>query len=287
MSNPKMAKTADSNHGRRILAYIVLGILTVLCLIWFVLLIMTTTKNHADLTGVFTFKFGGSFIDNFKSSLTSSQNIFRGMLNSFIISGSCALLTVYFSTVTAYAIHAYDFKGKGAIFTFILAIMMIPGQVTILGFLDLLRAMNLMENYTGLIIPSIAAPVTFYYIKQYMESALPMSLIEAARIDGSGEIRTFNTIALPLMKPAIAVQAIFAFVGQWNNFFIPSQVIIKNRDLKTVALLIADLRSSDWLNFDLGQVYMTIFLAIMPVIIVYMFLSKYIVGGLALGSVKG
>ena len=225
-------------------------------------------------------------MSNLRKSM-NSQNMLRGLLNSIIVSGSCALLSTYFSTLTAYAIHAYDFKFKGAIFTFILAVMMIPSQVTILGFVDLLDKLGLVENYTGLIVPSIAAPVVFYYIKQYMESALPLSLVEAARIDGSGEIRTFNFIVLPLMKPVIAVQAIFAFVAQWNNFFVPSQIIIENRELKTVALLIADLRSADFLNWDLGTVNMSIFVAIFPVIVIYLLLSKNIVGGLTMGSVKG
>ncbi len=250
------------------------------------MLFLLTTQSHGEQFGSFKFMIGKSFFDNISGAL-NTQNMIRGMINSVIISGSCAILGVYFSTLTAYAIHAYDFKLKGAAFTFILAVMMVPTQVTVLGFVDLLRFFDLTENYTGLIVPSIAAPVTFYYIKQYMESALPLSLVEAARIDGSGEFRTFNSIVLPLMKPAIAVQAIFAFVGQWNNYFVPSQIIIEKRELKTVALLIASLRSADWKSFNLGHVNATIFLSILPVIVIYLILSKNIVGGLALGSVKG
>lgn len=276
----------SATRRRKTIAYIVLIFLTFLCLIWFLLLFLSTTQAHSQLVQGFTIKLGGSFMSNLRKSM-NSQNMLRGLLNSIIVSGSCALLSTYFSTLTAYAIHAYDFKFKGAIFTFILAVMMIPSQVTILGFVDLLDKLGLVENYTGLIVPSIAAPVVFYYIKQYMESALPLSLVEAARIDGSGEIRTFNFIVLPLMKPAIAVQAIFAFVAQWNNFFVPSQIIIENRELKTVALLIADLRSADFLNWDLGTVNMSIFVAIFPVIVIYLLLSKNIVGGLTMGSVKG
>lgn len=191
-----------------------------------------------------------------------------------------------FSTLTAYAIHVYDFKLKKFIFTFILMIMMVPTQVTVLGFIQLMTKMKLINNFIPLIVPSIAAPVTFYYLKQYMESALPLALIEAARIDGSGEIRTFNTIALPLMKPAIAVQAIFTFVGSWNNYFIPT-FILKKEKMKTIPIIIAQLRSSDYLKFDMGQVYMMIALSIFPVIIVYLILSKNIVSGIAMGSVKG
>ena len=166
-------------------------------------------------------------------------------------------------------------------FTFILAIMTIPTQVTALGFIQLVADMKLEDNFIPLIIPAIAAPATFFYMKQYMESALPLSLVEAARIDGSGEFRTFNSIVLPLMKPAIAVQAIFTFVANWNNYFTPALVLHDDK-MKTLPILIAQLRSADFLKFDMGQVYVTIAFSIFPVIIVYLFLSKYIVQGLSL-----
>ena len=188
--------------------------------------------------------------------------------------------------MTAYAIHAYNFKFKKVMFTFILMVMMIPTQVTALGFLQLIGNMGLEDSFVGLIVPSIAAPVTFFYMKQYLDSTLPMAIIEAARIDGAGEFRIFNTIILPLAKPAIAVQAIFAFVGSWNNYFIPA-LILHEDSKKTLPILIAQLRSADYLKFDMGQVYMMIAFSIFPVIIVYLCLSKYIVQGTTLGGVKG
>ena len=171
-------------------------------------------------------------------------------------------------------------------FTFIMMIMMIPSQVTALGFLQLVGKMKLEDSFIPLIVPTIAAPITFFYMKQYMESTLPLSLVEAARIDGSGEFRTFNTIVLPLMKPAIAVQAIFTFVTSWNNYFTPA-LILHDDKKKTLPILIAQLRAADWLKFDMGQVYVMIAFSIFPVILVYLFLSKHIVQGVALGSVKG
>ena len=218
--------------------------------------------------------------------MAGSLPIVRGMLNSLLVSVCSAALCVYFSTMTAYAIYAYDFKMKRFISTFILAVMMIPSQVTALGFLQLVNRMKLQDNFIPLIIPSIAAPVTYFYMKQYMESNLPMALIEAARIDGAGEFYTFNTIIIHLMKPAIAVQAIFTFVGSWNNYFVPALILHKDK-LKTLPILIAQLRSADFLKFDMGQVYVTIAFSIFPVILVYLILSKYIVGGVAAGSVKG
>jgi multiple sugar transport system permease protein len=211
--------------------------------------------------------------------------VLNGMLNSVIVAGLSAGLCVYFSCMTAYAIHAYNFKGKKAIFTFILMIMMIPTQVTALGFITFMGKLKLMDSFIPLIIPSIAAPVVFFYMKQYMDSNLPLSLLEAARIDGCGEFRTFNSIVLPLMKPAIAVEAIFTFVSSWNNYFTPALILSTDKK-KTLPILIAQLRSADWLKFDMGVVYVTIAFSIFPVIVVYLFLSKYIVGGVTAGGVK-
>lgn len=155
-----------------------------------------------------------------------------------------------------------------------------------LGFLQLLGKLHMDDSFVPLIVPSIAAPVTFFYMKQYMENNLPLELVEAARIDGSGEFRTFNRIVFPLMKPAIAVQAIFSFVQSWNNYFIPALVLHSDKK-KTLPVLIAQLRSADFLKFDMGQVYVMIAFSIFPVIIVYILLSRFIVSGVALGGVKG
>ena len=272
---------------RRAVAYLALVLVSVLCLFWFYILFINATRSHGDLTTGFTPIPSTHLLENWHNLLTKSTlPIWSGMFNSFIVAALSAILSTYFSTMTAYAIHAYDFKLKKFMFSFILMIMMIPTQVTALGFLQLVSKMKLEDSFIPLIVPAIAAPATFFYMKQYMESTLPLSLVEAARIDGSGEFRTFNTIAFPLMKPAIAVQMIFTFVTSWNNYFTPA-LILHNEKKKTLPILIAQLRSADWLKFDMGQVYVLIAFSIFPVIIVYLFLSRFIVQGVALGSVKG
>ena len=282
----RRVKTGTSVTTRRTIAYIVLALITFMCLFWFYILFINATRSHSDLTKGFTLIPGGNALENWNNLMHSTQPVISGMKNSLIIAICAAALSTYFSTMTAYAIHAYEFKIKNAMFTFILAVMMIPTQVVALGFIELMRKMKLMDTFTPLIIPAIAAPATFFYMKQYMESALPMALLEAARIDGSGEFRTFNSIVLPLMKPAIAVQAMFTFVASWNNHFTPALVLTTDTK-KTLPILIAQLRSADFLKFDMGQVYMMIAFSIFPVIIVYLILSKYIVGGVAVGAVKG
>ena len=290
-----MAKTTNKVKGlsgslglgaRRVIAYVFLGFISVLCLFWFYVLLVNATRSHGEMTLGFTPVPSTHFLDNWKSLMESSLPVIRGMLNSLFVAAASALLSTYFSTMTAYAIHAYDFKLKKFMFTFILMIMTIPSQVTALGFIDLVGKMNLEDSFIPLIVPTIAAPVTFFYMKQYMESALPLSLIEAARIDGSGEFRTFNSIIIPLMKPAIAVQAIFTFVSSWNNYFTPA-LILHDNNKKTLPILIAQLRAADFLKFDMGQVYMMIAFSIFPVVVVYLILSKHIVQGVAMGSVEG
>ena len=273
-------------HARRGVAYVVLIFMTFLCLFWFYILFINATRSHSEMTKGFTPFPSTNLLTNWKNLMEGTLPVWSGLLNSLIVAGSSAVLCTYFSTMTAYAIHAYDFKLKKFMFTFILAVMTIPTQVTALGFVQLVSNMNLEDNFIPLIVPSIAAPVTFFYMKQYMESTLPLSLVEAARIDGSGEFRTFNSIVIPLMKPAIAVQAIFTFVSSWNNYFTPA-LVLHDEDMKTLPILIAQLRSADFLKFDMGQVYIMIAFSIFPVIIVYLCLSKFIVQGDALGSVKG
>lgn len=286
MSRENELKKGLGIHARRVIAYIVLIIISILCLFWFYILFINATRSNGELQSGFTAIPSSHLLENWKNLTAGTLPVVRGMLNSLLVSAVAAVLCTYFSAMTAYAIHAYTFKLKRYIYSFILAVMMIPTQVTALGFLDLIRKMKLMDSFVPLIVPAIAAPVTFFFMKQYMESTLPLSLIEAARIDGSGEFSTFNRIVIPLMKPAIAVQAIFTFVSNWNNYFVPA-LVLQTDTKKTLPILIANLRSADWLKFDMGQVYVMIAFSIFPVIIVYLLLSKHIVQGVAMGSVKG
>ena len=248
-------------HARRTLAYIVLAIISFFCLFWFYVLFINATRSNSNLQSGFSAVPSTNLLTNLKNLFTKSKlPVVSGLVNSLIVSSLSVVLSVYFSTMTAYAIHAYDFKLKKFIYPFILAVMMIPSQVTALGFVKLVVGLNLEDSF--------------------------IPLIEAARIDGSGEFHTFNMIILPLMKPAIAVQAIFTFVNSWNNYFTPA-LILHEDNKKTLPILIAQLRSADWLKFDMGQVYAMIAFSIFPVIVVYLILSKHIVQGVAAGSVKG
>lgn len=297
-------------NTRRILCYIVLVFFAIISLFPIYAMIINCTRSHGQITGGFSFIPGSSFLKNFvnlainkettspfwqgliqkydiasKGNYAQNYPVLHGMLNSLVIAFLTAAFTTYFSAMTAYGIYMYNFKLKKFSFRFIMAVMMVPSQVSTLGFIRLLDKMHLMESYVGLIVPSIAAPIVFFYMFQSMEATLPYSIVEAARVDGCNEFRTFNQIAIPMLKPAFAVQAIFAFVTSWNNYFIPSLVLTEKAKW-TVPIVIAAARNADYMNNDQGISYMLMTLAIVPLTIVYFILSKYIIEGTAAGGVK-
>lgn len=279
-------KSNKPDYFRSVFAHVLLIVLSFMCLFFFYILFVNATRSHADLQKGFSALPGSHLFENLRNVANDGTfPMFRGILNSLIVSGSCAAICTYFSALTAYGLYAYDFKLKKVAFTFIMAILVMPTQVTAMGFLRLITNMGMYNSLLPLIIPSVASPAVFYFMYSYLQSSLPLSLVEAARIDGSGEFRTFNRIVLPIMKPAVAVQAIFTFVGSWNNYFVPA-LVIQSKNKMTVPILIATLRGADYMNFDMGKIYTMILVAIVPIIIVYLLLSKYIIAGVTLGGVK-
>ena len=272
---------------RTAVAYILLIFLSFLCLFFFYILIINATRSHAQIMQGFSAIPGKAFMPNLKHVLQDANiPVLSGIKNSLIVSSCSAALATYFSALTAYGLYAYNFKLKKPAFIFIMLILVMPTQVSALGFMRLMDNMGLLNTLWPLFLPSVAAPAVFYFMYSYMQSSLPMELVEAARIDGCNEFKIFNRIVLPIMKPAIAVLAIFAFVTAWNNYFLPSLLLTK-AEMKTVPIMIAQLRSADYSKFDMGKVYMFILLAILPVMVVYIILSKSIIRGVTAGSVKG
>lgn len=276
---------------------IVCIIITVISLLPIYILVInaTRTSNSIIQDGV-TLLPGTNLIKNIQmlndptiqnGSYTNTYNVWIGYRNSLFISLSSAALTVFFSAMTAYGLTVYDFKFKNFCTTFILMVMMIPMQVVSTGFLQFMLQIKLYDNYIPLIIPAIAAPSTVFFMLQYMKSSFPLDIVEAARIDGCGEFRTFLQISLPIFKPAFAVQAIFAFVATWNNYYTPSMLLLSGKlEQKTMPMMVAAILGNDKLT-DFGVNYLAVALSIIPVVVIYLVLSKFIVKGVALGAVKG
>lgn len=266
--------------------YLICIFLCILSIIPFWIMIVNATRSSLDIQSSFSMIPSNFLIKN--SANLNKQNtsvpIWRYMFNSFFIASASTVICVYFSTLTAYGISVYQFKGKNLAWSFILGIMMIPMQVSAIGFYKFMFQIGLGNSYIPLILPAIAAPSTVFFMKQYMQGALSLEIIEAARIDGSGEISTFNRISIPLMKPAIATQAIFVFIASWNNFFTPS-MILSSQNKWTLPMFVQVLRSERFRS-DYGIIYVGLLLTIIPIIIVYLSLSRYIIAGVALGGVK-
>ena len=250
-------------------------------------MIVNATRTSVDIQSSFSLIPSHYFMENWEKLLYQcNENVplWKYMVNSCIIAFGSTILTVYFSTMTAYGVTVYKFKGCQFAWAFIMAIMMIPVQVSSIGFFRFVFGLGLGNNYIPLIIPAIAAPSTVFFMRQYMQSALPLEIVDAARIDGSREFNTFNTIAMPLMRPAVATQCIFAFIASWNNFYTPSMLLTSQK--KYTLPMFVQLMRGERFRSDHGIIYVGLVITILPIFVVYFILSKHIIAGVALGGVK-
>ncbi len=287
-NEPKLKSKSASIRAYSILVYVVVIFFSILAIIPFWFMFMNATWDTMSIQrGIKLWPNPNGF----KQLATNWTNLQErasfsfaiGFKNSFIISVSSTLLTVYFSALTAYGLTVYNFKGRKTIFAIIVGVMMVPTAVNITGFYRMMSSMHLLGTKWPLILPAIAAPSTVFFIKQYLETSLSMEIVEASRIDGAREFYTFNRICLPIMVPALATQGIFSFLGSWNNFFAPSILLSRNED-KTLPLMVAQLYGDRYTDY--GMIYMGLSASVLPIVIVYAFLQRYIISGVAAGGVK-
>lgn len=264
--------------------YIGLIALAVTCLVPFLLMMVNATRSGREIMTSFTLIPGNSLKENWET-VWGYFNLFQGLWNSLKVALPATILTSYFSALTAYALAVYKFKGKNIIFYVIVVFMMIPGQLSLIGFYNLISSLKLINSYIPLIIPAIAAPGTVFFLKQYTESVLPMSLLEAARIDGAKEISMFHKIVLPIMSPGIATMAIGAFIGNWNSYLIPL-ILLNSPEKFTLPVMVSSLSASNDISHNQGAIYLTIAVSVLPIMIAFCFCSKYIIGSISAGSVK-
>lgn len=269
----------------KVFIVILLVFLSVLSLLPFWIMFVNGTRDTYSIQQGISLIPGSNLGENLKIlSERSSFNISQGMINSAFISFSGTFLMVYFSSLTAYALVIYDFKLRHAAFTFIMVVLMIPAQVSAVGFIAFMYNLDLIDSFIPLIVPSIAAPAVVFFMRQYMLATLPFEIIEAARVDGARELYIFNRIVIPILVPAMATQAIFGFIMSWNSLFMPS-MLLNSQDKYTLPMMV-ELLKSDRYRTEYGTVYLGIALTILPMFIIYMLLSRYIIQGVALGGVK-
>lgn len=264
---------------RKFIVYFVLIIVSFICLFWVYTLFINATRGGSDMYGLRLVP-SVHLMDNLWGILDSAYPVVSSMKNSIFISVVSAAGCVYFASLCAYGFHMFKFPCKKFLFVFLLIVMMIPAQVSILGYADLARKMKLVDSLWSVILPRMAVPITFYYIYQFMSINVSKAYIEAARIDGAGEMHIFHSIIFPLLKHAVAVQFIFEFVNNWNSFFIPA-VLLTSDSKKTMSVVVTLLR-----EVDAGAEYAMMAIAILPITIMYVLLSKQVINGITAGGIK-
>ncbi|MBM0066462.1 carbohydrate ABC transporter permease [Alkalicoccobacillus gibsonii] len=263
--------------------YSILILLAAVCLFPFYLMIMYSTHTNADIASTFLVLPGTNLIDNF-TRMTENVNIFRGFMNSLIIAGGSTALTIYFGGMTAYGFSKFKFKFNTPLFLFMLATMMIPAQLSLIGSYRWLGMIGLLDSHAAIILPAAANTFAVFFIKQFIDGSVPNEILESARIDGAGELRIFHRIILPMIIPALAAIGIFTFIGSWNNFIGPL-VLLFSEDKYPLPVLVAMIQG--YYNTDYGLMYLGVALSVVPIIIVFSILSRRIMGSVAIGAVKG
>lgn len=269
---------------RRILIYVFYGLLTLLSIVPFWIVLVNATRSTEQIRQGISLFPGKHLAYNWNVLMDRGFDVFGGLTNSFIIAAGATILSLYFSSLTAYAFIAYEFRFKKFLFAIILGLIMIPTQVSLIGFYQFMNKLNLLNSFIPLIVPAIASPATVFFMRQYLETIYHPDLPDSARIDGAGELKIFHRIILPQMQPALATMGIFSFVGSWNNFIMPL-ILLTEKEMYTLPMLV-QLLKTDFYRTEFGSMYLGIALTIAPLLLIYIFLSRYIVGGITAGGIK-
>ena len=268
----------------RFIVYLVLILILIISIVPVWLLIVNATRSTVEIQQGISLLPSTHTVENYNLLLSKGLDLAQGFSNSLVISVCTTIVTVYFSLLTAYGIVVYDFKGKKILYNFILILVMIPMQLSIIGFYHYMSKIGLADSYLQLILPGIASAGSVFFAKQYLESILIQDLIDAGRMDGCSELGIFHRIMMPIAAPGAFTLGIFAFVASWNNFF-NAFILITSREKYTLPMLVQTLRG-DVYRTEYGSIYLGLAISVVPIIIIYFLFSRYIVNGISMGAVK-
>ncbi len=268
----------------RIIIYIFLVVLLFITIAPIWLLLVNATRSTTQIQQGISIIPSTHMIENYQILANRGLNLPRGFLNSLFLSVSITFLAVYFGFLAAYGIVVYNFRWKKAFAGFIVILVLVPTQLSIIGYFQYMSRLGLTNSYIPLIVPAIASAFAVFFSIQYLESIVIHDLIDAGRVDGASELGIFHRIMMPIAMPGAVTLAIFTFVGSWNNFFTPF-IMISSIEKYTLPMLIQLLRG-DVYRTEYGAIYFGLAMTAIPVIIIYTFFSKYIISGIAMGSVK-
>lgn len=222
------------------------------------------------------------FLTNLK--LVISKGFFSAYLNSITVSVASVILSVLVSTMIGFALAKYNFKGKKFIFAFVMAIMMIPGQISMIGYMLEMRKMNLINTLLPLIFTWAAHPLGAFLMMQFISDGIPDELLESARLDGCSEPGIFFKIVIPCIKSGFVTLATLVFLWSWNNYVLPL-ILINKQELFTIPLMVNNL--SNAFRSDYGAIMCALGLSVLPMIVIFSLCSRTFIQGIAAGAVKG
>jgi multiple sugar transport system permease protein len=279
-----MTRNRFSTILGRVSVHLVLIVILVVTVIPIWLLLVNATRSTTEIQQGISFLPSTHLLDNYGILIGRGLNLWQGLRNSLVVAVSSTFLAVYFSMLTAYGLVIYDFPGKRFLYSSIIVLVMIPLQLSIIGFYHYMSRLGLTDNYASLIFPVIASAASVFFAKQYLESVVVRELIDAARIDGAGELTIFHRVMMPIAIPGAVTLGIFVFVASWNNFF-NAFILISSRAKYTLPMVVQTLRG-DVYRTEYGSIYLGLAFTVVPIILVYILFSRYIVSGIAMGSIK-
>lgn len=268
-----------AGRGATVLALLAGAALALTPLVW---LVAAALKSPADLFS-YTFFSPQLSLQNFTDLATKVPEFGRFVVNSLFVSSAIVSLQLFFSSLAGFALAKYDFRGKALVMVLMLTTMMIPSQVTMAPLYELLCRLRLVDTYTGLIVPAAVSVFGIFLFRQSMLQ-IPNDLLDAARIDGCSEFRTYLAVVVPVSKPMIGAFCLISFMGSWNSFLWP-QIILHNANRFTLPIGLNQMVGLYQQSY--GMLMAGTLLSILPVICLFLLLQKEFVAGLTAGAVKG
>lgn len=270
----------------QVLIFVLFTILSVIILIPFYILVISSFKPGNDLIryGInLKLEFDKMSLDNFIFLFTGQHQYFTWFFNSLFLTAVSVIVTLFVCAAVGYGFAMYDFKGKNFLFICVLFVMMVPFEILMVPMYSQIIDMGLIDTYTGIVLPGITSASTVFFFRQYL-LGIPKDLISAGRIDGASEYGIFFRIIIPIMKPAFAAMAILNTMGAWNNLLWPL-LVLKTDTKFTLPIGLNTLLTPYGNNYDL--LIVGSFFSVIPVLIIFLCFQKYFVDGMTAGAVKG
>ncbi|SDS43311.1 carbohydrate ABC transporter permease [Microlunatus soli] len=263
-------------------ACIIIGV--IFSLFPFYWLLVMSTHTTADIFGYPPKLWVGSNFGENVRNVIANVDLFRALLNTFLVSATVAILVMLFDSLAAYSFAKYDFPGKNVLFTILMATFLVPGSLSLVPSFVLMSKLGWIGGFQSLIIPGAANAFGIFLLRQFAQSSIPGELIESARVDGAGFFRTWWSIGIPMMRGGVAFLGIFTFIGSWNDYVWPLIVLVDpgNQTLQTALATLNSIYKTDY-----GMVMAGAVISVVPLIGIFIIGSRHFIANIAAGALKG